>query len=209
MQVATPSKQHPMANIAESGAAPMAKVVALRTGNPDATSGMVWAQTAIALCMGQASAWTKLAHDLFTMNIEQREAAIKAWRQWKSDKTKAFKSGEEQTPKMDEKAFKRIMGTATVRLSHMTKIAAAITAGMDIEAVAHHYHIKVDHVPGLSVDSIYAVALMFAGSKAGRTPDSFLVKLGKFLEATAKAGVADADLPTYNKVVEFVNGLQG
>jgi hypothetical protein len=207
MKVATPAKTHPMANIAGSGAAPMAKAVALRTGNTDNISGMVWAQTAIALCMTQASAWTTLAHELFTMNIEQREAAIKAWRQWKSDKTKAFKSGEQQTPRMDEKDFKRIMGTATVRLSHMTKIAAAITAGMDVEAVAHHYRIKDGAVAGLSVDSLYAVALLFVKSEAGRTPDSFLVKLGKFLEARAETGIAESDLATYNKVVEFVNTL--
>ena len=207
MQVATPNKTHPLQNIAESGAQPMTKVVALRTGNPDKTSGMMWAQTAIALCMGQQSPWSKLAFELFSLNIEQREAAIKAWRSWKSEKTKAFKNGEEQTPRMDAKTFGKVLNTATTRLSHMTKISEAITSGMDIEAVAHHFHIKEQDVAGLSVDMLYEVAQKFAGTKAGRKPDAFLVKLGKFLEAASKAGIPDSDLDHYNKVVEYVNSL--
>ena len=200
------TKQHPLDNIAQSGAQPMKKVEALRTGNMDAITGMAWAQQAIALCMGQASPWTKLALDLFTMNTEQREAALKAWRTWKADKTKAFNNGEEQTPKMDEKTFKRIMGTATTRLSHISTICKALDSGMDRTTLESHY--KVKSVEELSIDSIYQVAQTFSKAKAGRTPDTFLVKMNKFLEAAGKT-VAEGDVDTYNKVVKFVNELQG
>lgn len=200
------TKQHPLASIAQSGAQPMKKVAALRTGNPDKTTGMVWAQTAIALCIGQASEWTNLAHGLFAMNIEQRDGALAAWKAWKSEKTKAFKSGEEQSPKMDEKDFKRIMATATVRLSHMSTIAKAITAGMDVEALAHHYKIQPQDVSGLSIDSLYNVAKLYSGSKAGRPAQAFLEKLSNWM---VKNG-PDSDSPEigdYNTIMELVNKL--
>ena len=197
-------KDHPLQNIAQSGAMPMQKTEALRTGNPDKTSGMMWAQQAIALCIGQASPWTKLALELFGLNIEQRKAALDAWRKWKSEKTKAFKDGTEPAPRLDEKTFKRIMATATVRLSHMSTIAKAIDAGMDVEAVEHHYKAKVET---LSIDTLYQLAQTYSKAKAGRPVDTFLVKLGKFLEAAAKGGIADEDVDNYNKVVRLVNKL--
>lgn len=202
----TATKTHPLQNIAEMGAKPMPKLEALRAANPG-MSGMAWAQTAIALCLSTASQWTVLAHQLFGMTIEDREAAIKAWRDWKAAKTKAHTSGEETSPAMDDKTFKRIMGTASVRLSHMATIAKAITAGMDYEALRVHYNLgTADDAKGLSIDSVYEIAKGYVAAKAGRKADSFMVKLGKFLEASAK-GLDENDAATYNKVVEFVNSL--
>lgn len=201
------TKLHPMAAIAESGAQQMSRVVALRAANPG-INGMAWAQTAIALCMTTASQWNVLVHQLFGMTIEDREAALKAWREWKTAKTKAFKSGEETSPRMDEKAFNRIMGTATTRLSQMSTIAKAITAGMDYEALRVHYNLRTaEEAMGLSIDSVYEIAKGYVSAKAGRKADSFMVKLGKFLEASGKT-LDDADVATYNKVVEFINSLE-
>lgn len=201
------TKLHPMAAIAESGAQQMSKVTALRAANPG-INGMAWAQNAIALCMTTASQWTVLAHQLFGMTIEDREAALKAWRDWKTAKTKAFKSGEETSPSMDEKTFKRIMGTATVRLSHMSTIAKAITAGMDYEALRVHYNLATaDDANGLSIDAVYEIAKGYVVAKAGRKADSFIMKLGKFLEASGKT-IDDSDVIIYNKVVEFINSLE-
>lgn len=197
---------HPLQSIAEMGAKPMPKLVALRSNNPG-TQGMVWAQTAIALCLSTASQWTVLAHQLFGMTIEDREAAIKAWRDWRTAKIKAHESGEEQHPPMDAKTFKRIMGTAATRLSHMSGIAKAITAGMDYEALRVHYNMPTaDDAKTLSIDEMYDIAKQYSKSTAGRTADSFMVKLGKFLEASAKT-LDEKDANTYNKVVEFVNSL--
>lgn len=197
---------HALQNIAESGAQPMSKVEKLRGGAAPIIGAALWAQTAIALCMEQASKWTTLAHQLFPMTTEEREAAIKAWKDWKTAKTKAFASGDEQHPKMDEKAFKRIMATATVRLSHMSTIAKALDSGMDAGTLAAWYKCEIEEVPYMSIDMIYEVAKTFSKSKAGRKPDSFEVKLGKFLEAAAKT-LADEDVDYYNKVVKAINNL--
>lgn len=195
MQVQTLTKPHPLQNIAENGAQPMQKTLKLRAGDPDKTSGMMWAQQAIALCMGQASAWTKLALELFTMNTEQREAALKTWKAWKTEKTKAFKAGEEMTPKMDEKTFKRIMATATVRLSHLSTITKALDAGMTEETLMEHYELeKREDIGNLSIDSIYQVAKPFVGSKAGRPPKSFREKLIKLIEDNEEECGVDHDL---------------
>lgn len=202
----TPTKTHPLQAIAESGAQPMTKVLALRTGGMDGLTGMMFAQQAIALCMEHGTAWSKLAHKLFPMNTQEREAAIKTWRQWRIDKAKARKEGTEPSPKMDDKTFTRIMNTAATRISHMSTIAKAIDAGMGIGELAQHYSINVEDVPGLSIDTIYQLALTYRKSAAGRTADPFLVKLGKFLEK-AKQNLPESDLDHYNKVVEFYNNL--
>jgi len=185
MQVQTVTKPHPLAHIAEAGAAPMARTLKLRTGNPDKTSGMMWAQQAIALCVSQATPWTKLALELFPMNTEQRESALNTWKAWKAAKTKAFKAGEELSPQMDEKTFKRIMATATVRMSHLSTICKAMDAGMDEDTLIEHYELqglRVSAVADLSIDSIYQVAKQFTGSKAGRPQKTFREKLIKLIE---------------------------
>ena len=200
---------HALANIAESGAQPMQKTVALRGGDYEKIQGSTWAQQAVALCISTAGQWNKLAQDLFGMTTQQREGAIKAWRDWKSAKIKARKNGEEQHPAMDEKTFKRIMATATVRLSHMSTIAKAIDAGMDYETLRVWYKLDATELAAnLSIDAIYDVAKTFGQAKAGRKADTFVVKLGKFLEAAGKT-LADDDLENYNKVVEFVNATFG
>ncbi len=142
------------------------------------------------------------------MTIEEREAALNSWKAWKSEKTKAFKEGTEPTPKMDEKAFKAMMSTATVRLSHMRTIATAITSGMDRDALAHHYHLDDPmETEGLSIDAIYQHAKHYGPAKNGRTADTFLVSLGKFLKKRADLGLEGTDLEHYNAVVTLVNTL--
>ena len=204
MQVKEPVKTHPLQTFAELGAAPVKKVEALRTGGMDKITGAMFAQEAIALCMDHANKWTTLALKLFAMNTEQRTAGIAEWRLWKKNKTEAFNAGTEPAPRMDEKVFKRIMATATTRLGHLSTIAKAIDAGMGQEQVEAHYNCGLET---LSIDTIYQLALTYSKSKAGRKADSFLVALGKFLEAKAKTGIAEDDVDTYNKVIQFVNTL--
>lgn len=203
----TATKIHPLQSIAESGAKPMQKVEKLRTGNSEAITAGIWAQQAIALCIGQASAWSGLVQDLFGMNTEQREAAIKTWRAWRTEKTKAFNAGEETTPAMDEKTFKRIMSTAAVRISHMSTIAKALDSGMDVGTLATHYKVGVDEVKNMSIDTVYNLAKSFTGSKTGRKADPFLESLRKFLEKK-EDGLEASDIDAYNAVVKFVNELK-
>lgn len=196
---------HALQVIAESGAKQIPKVEKLRTHNMDKSQGWTWAQGCIALCMTQASDWTNKAHQLFAMNIEEREAAIKAWRDWKSAETKAYKA--EVHTEAEIKNFKSVMGTMTVRLSHLSTIAKALTAGMDYETLAQQYKKEAS---AITIDEMYAVAKTYTTSAAGRKPDTFMVKLGKFLEAQAKAITPDtpaSEVDQYNAVVKFYNGL--
>lgn len=205
MNVKEHNKVHPMQQFAELGATPVPKVMELRSAAPG-RNGAFWAQQAIALCMGQATQWTQLAHELWNFTTEEREAAIKAWRDWKTAKIKARKSGEEQSPKMDDKAFNRIMATATQRISNMSTIAKALDSGMTKGATAQYFSINIEDVPALGIDSLLEVARTFSKSTVGRKPDAFMVKLGKFMEQ-AKKNLTDADMDDYNKVVEFLNSL--
>lgn len=207
MNVKQPAREHPLQKFATEGAQQLIKVEQLRAAAPG-RNGAFWAQQAIALCMQQATAWTQLAHELFPMTTEEREAAIKAWRDWKTAKVKARKSGEEQSPKMDDKMFNRIMATATQRLTNMSTIAKALDSGMTTGGIAQFYAINVEDVGDLSIDALYQVALTFSKSVAGRKPDAFLVKLGKFLEKNKPTAESpEQDIADYNKVVSFLNSL--
>lgn len=181
------------------------KETALRTGalHQDKITGQMWAQKAIALCMSTASKWTALCHELMGMPLEQRDGALNAWKSWKSAKIKARAAGEEQSPAMSDKEFKRIMATATVRLSHLSTISRALAAGMTTESIANHYKVHPTDVAALSIDSIYQVAKMFSQSKAGRKEKTFTEALASLVEKFQES-VADSDAELMAKVVALL-----
>lgn len=199
MKVTNRPALNPIADASNVAAGKVAKTDTLRGGNrhTDRLTADLWAQGCIALCVQSAQDWTVKAHQLFGFTPEQRAAAIKAFRQWKSAKVKARKEGAETAPAMDDKTFKRVMGTATVRISHLSSIANAIDAGMDHTAIAAHFKCRVEQVPNLSIDSLYSLAKTYGGSNAGRTVETLAVALGKWLDKRESDGrilPADEDL---------------
>lgn len=197
--LARPMAANTLADPSNVAGGQVKKTEALLGGNAhsERTHAWHWAQSAIALCIGQAMDWSKLAHELFSFTTEQREAAIATWREWKTAKIKARQSQLEAHPSMEDTAFKRVMGTATTRLSHMSTIAKALDAGMDASTLATHYRIEVADVKGLSIDSIYVVAKTFTKAKAGRTVEDLRSALTKWLdkrESDGKIAPSDDDM---------------
>lgn len=172
--------QGTMGMLADTKATPVQSAPVQAIPHDDKLRGQMFAQEAIALCMSQQTGWTGLARRLYEMNSEQREAGLSAWAAWKKQQTQANK--EAGTP-YDDKAFKAMLNTATVRLSHLRKIATAIDAGMD-EAylVRETGRSFVAH----TVDTLYNEAKKFSGTKGGRPQKTFAEKLAKLLEEAAE-----------------------
>lgn len=181
IHMTTPAVQGTMAAIADEKRLPVHSKPAHQIPADDKLKGHMFAQEAIALCMSQQSGWTNLARQLFEMNMEQRQAGLSAWATWKKQQTQANK--EAGTP-YDDKAFKAMLNTATVRLSHLRKIATAIDGGMD--------DVKLVQLTGRSfvahtVDTLYQAAKGFSGtSKQGRPEKTFAEKLAKLLSEAAE-----------------------
>jgi hypothetical protein len=104
---------------------------------------------------------------------------------------------------MDEKQFKRIMATATVRLSHMSTISKAMDAGMTPAVIANHYGITEANITGLSIDSLYQLAKTYSQSKAGRKEKTFKEALVALCEKFEES-VADEEANLLAKIVALL-----
>ena len=200
-------KVHSIQKIRETGSLPMAKAPLPTESVDDRTKGKLFAQEVIALMVGQSAGWKDKVHALFGMTVEARTVFIDALDKWK----KAVTDGVEELHGMDEKRAKKFMNSASVRLSQMRGICKAINGGMTYETLKEAW--KCPDPENLSIESVYDTAKAFNGAGAkGRTPDSMLVKLGKWIEAQKKTINDDAsaeDAAVLREMVELHNRLVG
>lgn len=208
MKVKTPPVQGSTAAVCEAGATPVPRVHALRVGNDDKLSGQIWAEKAIALCRTQAVSWAELMRELLGLNIEQRAAALDAWKAWKGRVTKEFNSPDRGGhPALDEKAFKKMLNSATTRLSQLRTIARAWDAGMTWEHVGKSMNCPASEAEAnAGIDAVYPVAQQFVGKKAASSRVGFKEALAKWLEKQAST-LEEEETTAYNAVVTLVNSL--
>jgi len=176
--------QSTMQQIHEGGLLPIAKepegrAKAVATFH-DRDAGFMFAQRAIALMRQEAPSWTKLAHELFGLNHEAREAAITGIKNWRAATLKEASAAHEDK---EQKRMKRILASATVRISQLSTIAKAFNAGMHYAELAEEWHVSIDEAQTQAIEILYDYAKThYSKAKQGRTPDSFVTKLGKFLK---------------------------
>jgi hypothetical protein len=207
------AKTHALQQILETGATPVAKAVIKTVPHADAMVGQLLAAEVLAHAKGQDNIWRVFAMRIISLNIEARSAFVAAIKADKGAMTKA------QTEHgIDAKKAKQRTASFAVQVSELQTIANAWNAGATVTGWREYVNSTVGAKNDIRTDAemlehggyrtLVEYARTFSQSKAGRKPDIFQVKLGKFLEACAKAGISDEDLPVYNKTVEFFNNLK-
>lgn len=118
------------------------------------------------------------------------------------------KDGKPNPTKDETKAAAKLVASATVNVARLSTIAKAWNSGATLEGLldfATGRGGKPTSINEIGFIVIYNYAQTFSKSKAGRTPDTWLVKLGKFLEKNPPAE-DDADaLEQYNAIVAVYN----
>lgn len=198
MQLMT--KEHALASIERNRALPMTKAVIHGNSPDDRTTGKLFAQEIIALQVGQAVSWGQLAHRAFGMTIEARKVTVEQLDRW----LKAKREETSEVTDVDDKTSKKRVASATTQLSNMRTIMGALNGGMTYETLAG-YH-KCNDPENLGFAAIVEVARTFSASKAGRKPDTLLVKLGKWIEVQKKGTPETAEeRQLLDDLVQFYN----
>jgi len=169
----------------------------------DRDAGFMFAQRAIALMQGEAPTWTKLANELFGLTHEAREAAMNSIKSWKASTLKAAAEAHDDK---DKKVLKRILGSATTRISQLSTIAGAINKGLTYAELAKEWRISEEAAAQQSIELLYDYAKThYSESTKGRKADTFTVKLGKWLEQNKNMELTDRETELYGKLLEIYN----
>lgn len=199
---------HALQTIAETGSKPMTKAPIRIESRDDRLAGEMLAAEVMAESKGRDNVWLAFAKRVTSMTVEARKVFINAIKSEKAAMTKA-----QSEHGFDAKFAKKQTGTFTTQSSRLQTIANAWNSGASVEGF-REFMLAQGADKSITADaawehagytSIYAYAQTFSQSNAGRRPDPLLVKLGKFIDAQRKAGVADADLPLMDELVEFFN----
>lgn len=190
---------HAMQVIANSGSLPMTKQPLPTEAPDDRTKGKLFAQECIALVVGQAAPWLELSRRAFEMTVEARKVAVEQMDRWLKQKREELADLHDSDAKT---AAKRI-NSATTQLSKMRTVINAINSGMTHETCANYWNNAFSE---LGFDAIVEVARTFSNSKAGRKPDTLLVKLGKWIEVQKKGTIETAeDRALLDELIKFYN----
>jgi hypothetical protein len=182
------SNEHALATIARTGSTPMkAQPLAVNTLD-DRMVGNTLANEAIALAKTGVKPWLALAWRVIDCTVEARAVFIGAIKNEKAALTKAQTEHE-----FDGKYAKGNTNSFSVMLSRLQGVANAFNGGATLAGLveytnkqqankAKHLVDVEDARANLGFEAIHAYAMTFVKSKAGRTPDAWLVTFGKFLE---------------------------
>lgn len=152
--------------------------------------GFGLAQTVKAISVSVARDLRRCVETAFDYDAKARETCIKYLNEWvKECRVAAKASGNLQS--MGERSLGKIARSATVRASEFTTIMRAMDAGMTRGTLAEKA--GVNDPENISFHVVVEIARAFIPSNAatGRKPDSFEVKLAKWLAAQKVTG-ADA-----------------
>lgn len=190
--------EHAMAKIERTKSAPMTKQPAPTEAPDDRTKGKLFAQECIALVIGQASPWLDLTRRAFDMTVEARKVAVDQLDRW----IKAKRDELAQIHDTEDKVARKRLNSATVQLSKMRTCIKAMNGGMTRDTCAEYWKNTFDN---LGFDAVVEVARTFSDSKAGRKPDSLLVKLGKWIEVQKKGVETAEDRALMDELLKFYN----
>jgi hypothetical protein len=217
MKIATQTKPHPILSIAalapkehvnaQHAAFELGKDIATRD---DRYVGTMLANEVMATAMLESKTWRSYAMRLIETNMEAREAFLKAIKATLTEARKANRLDDV----VDKKTSSKRVASATVEVSKLTKVAEAWNNGATVRGLIEYVNTaNKAQLTGADVGMIgYALiveyARTFSTSKAGRTPDTLIVKFGKWIEQQAKAGFdVETDREVYNKIVAAYNEL--
>lgn len=172
--------------------------------------GWALAQTIIAINRSVRSDLKRAILGAFDLAVEAREAAIKALGADLKACTEVVKT---TMPGIDKP--QRTAGTATVYASQCRTILRAMNNGMSrtVMLALLFPGVECDEaatIESLGFDSILHAARQYndaeaSGKKRGRTPDAWLVKLGKWLEKNAPADDDVAGIAQFNAILTVYN----
>lgn len=214
---ASASKAHPMVGVQESSG-PIIKDGNHADGKRVATTmdradGKALAVAVIAKCQDQQDTWQAFAHRAIALSNEGRAEFVGAIDAWLKDLRKGH-----TLLGMDKKQAGQRIASATTGASEMRTIANAWNAGASVDGLIEFDWTttgKPCNAGGSPIKRafadirysvILAYARTFSDAKAGRPADSFLVKLGKFLEKGKPGDDApESDKVEYLSLVAYYN----
>ena len=210
---------HALQNIAQTGATPAgsdkaqeqerAKRIATRD---DKMAGNMLANEAIALAMQQANDWRNLFFRPFDLTLEGRTYFLDAVKNWRKEQAAANVTG----TGADAKVIKRRMAAALTRISELTTVANAINAGASMAGYVDYIIRTHPECKGCTEEDarkLVGIAVLveyartFSEAKAGRKADTWLVKMGKFLERNKPAEDDKVGNDQFAKFVALYNEL--
>jgi len=214
MQVHTIAKEHPLQNIANSGATPMTKTPIKLESRDDRMAGNILAAEVLAFAKGHRNVWKGFALRIITdLTVEARAVFIKALKNEKAALTKA------QTEHGFESKFSKVnTASMTTEVSKLTTIANAFNSGATVAGWREYVNRQLDDkskhaeddaamLEHGSYDTLVAYSKLFSTSAAGRKADDWLTKFGKFLERNKPAEDDAKGAEFYEQAVKFYNGL--
>lgn len=192
---------HPLANIAEIGAKPMAKETALRTGVAldDRMTGIMLAQEVYTTAIANAQSYAGYATRIFELTQEARASFIENIKGILADAKKA----NTLHGAVDNRTAARRVASATVQVSQLSIIAKAWNAGATVAGMLKYANTKVGKQDKMTADDVgftiiteYARQYLKAnaqGDTRGRGVKPGIEKLAKYVH----------DLMADPKMVEF------
>lgn len=174
----------------------------------DKMVGNMLAQEAWATARNHANPWKGFADRIIGLNMEARAAFIAAVDSMMKEGTK------ENTldGSVDAKTARKRLTSATVEVSKLRTFAKAFNAGASEDGLIEYVRLSTklkDTQPLVLADIAWMwmaeYAKTFSDSKAGRKPDTFLVKLNKWLEKNKPTD--EKEQPAYDAIVAAYNKL--
>ena len=220
MQIHTVTRQHPLTAVAAAAnpdirsgkdeALERAKRIAT---TDDRLAGSMLAAEVVATAKNDSNIWRRFAITIIGMTAEARAAFLDAIKNEKSALTKA------QTEfGIDKKSAQQRTASFGVQVSKLTTIAKAFNGAATVAGWREFVNLGLTADKTISDDddmlahggyeTLVQYARLFTKSAAGRTPDTWTVTFGKFLERNKPADDAPkAELSHYNAAVALFNTM--
>jgi len=223
MKMHTVTRVNPAQVIAESGAGPIRKQDVPTEGMDARMQASVLVSSVMAHVVTEDGFWKRAAVQLIQGTTDFRAAFVKVMgeqlKECKRRNAEAFgtvdKDGKANPTKGEVKLAGQRVSGAAVQISRLNTIAHGFNGGGNLDDLISWFA-KLHQVPAGSVKldaigfmPIYEYAQTFKKSEAGRKPDAWLVKFGKWLDSAGKVG-EDADDETkaqYAKAVALFNSM--
>jgi hypothetical protein len=180
----------------------------------DKMAGSMLANEVLAYAKGEQNTWMSFAKRIIGFNAEARAAFIAAMKNDKSAMTKT-----QTTFGVAAKVAKKNTSSFGVSVSRLSTIAKAFNVAATVTGwrefvnkslpTDKHCTTDADMLEHGSFTTLYEYAKGFTGGRAGRTADTWTVKLNKWLESnpvTDENGT-DLEVVAYSRIVAEYNKL--
>ena len=216
MQVSIPTS---MGQISDGAMTPIQKAGIVLVPRDAMLEGNNWANRAIALAKTQRRDWPRLVLELFRMSIEARVQVLKVLKADHKEEGRILRDDADGMTGLNKADAGRANRSQATYLSQCSTIVNALQAGMTVQSLAVFHGMSAEDAEDedaafdtlmdvASMAKIYAHALQFSKGKAGRTPDPWMVKVGKWLDKNAPADEADeVESEQYQAFVKLWNEL--